>query len=830
MKRAALIFIFSLSIFSFTNAQLPDGSMAPDFTLTDTDGNSHNLYDYLNDGMTVFIDFFAAWCPPCWNYHQSHALENLYTTYGNEIMVFAIEADGSTPYDAVFGAGNSIGDWTVGVSYPIFSPTGGALSVVSDYAVNFYPTIYGVCSDGTIYEVGQQSMQGQYNFHINTCAEFDVSIDLVENENCYQSLDGAIYLSVSDPNQSYTYEWSNGSNTQDLINVGAGNYSCTVTSVNSGYEVYLYDIPVIGPDSPLEVINEFVTDATCYEGNSGEITVSVFGSTPPYTFFWSNGDTGETVSDLEAGTYEVTVMDVNDCILISEYTVEEPEQLESEVLTAPATCGDDNGEISVMSSGGTGPYLYDIGNGPTDTATFSLLQPGEYTLLVTDANECSEYIDLTISDIPSPTFSINEPAQISCDDPMVILQTDLTEPDPNFMYTWTTQDGSIINSSDSSIVEVNAPGTYYLTIMDIQYGCSTTDSIEVQGDNDIPLIEIEGNYQIDCVNSLSQLSAEAMGDGEFTYSWTDSNGNAISNEQQISFSQDGLYFLTVVNQTTGCEVVREIHINENMESPEFNLQYAGPITCQNEETVLNLELDLENYQATLLNHQGAFISDFDQNIIITEGGLFYVTITNLENGCSSTKEILIDDQREIPNGEFNYEIIRGHLLLQVDNVLNQPDVEYKWVGCGGLSLFGSSQDIEIDLDRLPCVVCLTASNDCGQNVKCQRIELPTTLEGDVDGSISKQKDRINPFDQLNIFPNPAREFIYIETGSRLLHISIFNSDGKLVKETLLEEIGKHKISTASLNSGIYFLRISHEEKTTVSRILIHKNSLGIKLN
>lgn len=60
-------------------AQLPPNSNAPDFTTTDIDGNTQNLYDYLDQGYTVFLDISATWCGPCWNYHQSGALEDLYT-------------------------------------------------------------------------------------------------------------------------------------------------------------------------------------------------------------------------------------------------------------------------------------------------------------------------------------------------------------------------------------------------------------------------------------------------------------------------------------------------------------------------------------------------------------------------------------------------------------------------------------------------------------------------------------------------------------------------------------------------------------------------------
>ena len=82
---------------------MPDGSVAPDFTLTDLNGTSHNLYNLLDDGYTVFIDFSAIWCGPCWGYHTSGALEDLYMNHGpagypnvnanttDDVMVFFIK-------------------------------------------------------------------------------------------------------------------------------------------------------------------------------------------------------------------------------------------------------------------------------------------------------------------------------------------------------------------------------------------------------------------------------------------------------------------------------------------------------------------------------------------------------------------------------------------------------------------------------------------------------------------------------------------------------------------------------------------------------------------
>ena len=82
MKRNLLVTFITLLSFSNIQAQLANGSIAPDFTVVDLDGTSHTLYDYLDAGQTVFLDFSAIWCPPCWSYHESHELKDVYENHG----------------------------------------------------------------------------------------------------------------------------------------------------------------------------------------------------------------------------------------------------------------------------------------------------------------------------------------------------------------------------------------------------------------------------------------------------------------------------------------------------------------------------------------------------------------------------------------------------------------------------------------------------------------------------------------------------------------------------------------------------------------------------
>ena len=140
-----------LAISSTALAQLPSGSIAPDFTTTDINGEEWNLYDLLDEGNTVILDFSATWCGPCWNYALGGTLEDMYSTFGPEgtgdLYVFYLESDDSTTDADLNGTGTATtGDWVSITNFPIID---NASNIFDSYSNTYYPTIYTVCPDGT---------------------------------------------------------------------------------------------------------------------------------------------------------------------------------------------------------------------------------------------------------------------------------------------------------------------------------------------------------------------------------------------------------------------------------------------------------------------------------------------------------------------------------------------------------------------------------------------------------------------------------------------------------------------------------------------------------
>lgn len=125
------------------NAQI--GATAPDFTVTDLNGNDHTLYNYLDEGYVVILDVSATWCGPCWSFHSTHALQMMHEQYGeegtNQVRVMFYEADASTTLADLEGTGgNTQGDWLDGSTYPFINEAPITLPM-NIYAPLGFPTV-----------------------------------------------------------------------------------------------------------------------------------------------------------------------------------------------------------------------------------------------------------------------------------------------------------------------------------------------------------------------------------------------------------------------------------------------------------------------------------------------------------------------------------------------------------------------------------------------------------------------------------------------------------------------------------------------------------------
>jgi hypothetical protein len=165
-KQFIMLMVMAAFMSSTAFAQLPAGSYAKDISMKKLTYNGAafsdttcTIYQYTNAGKAVIMDVSAIWCAPCWSYHQSGALETLYSTNGpsgtNEVMVYYVEGDGGSIAELNGGTGSQ-GNWVTGTYYPILPTIApNTNQVCIDYAIGYFPTVYLICPDRSVTEIGQ---------------------------------------------------------------------------------------------------------------------------------------------------------------------------------------------------------------------------------------------------------------------------------------------------------------------------------------------------------------------------------------------------------------------------------------------------------------------------------------------------------------------------------------------------------------------------------------------------------------------------------------------------------------------------------------------------
>jgi gliding motility-associated-like protein len=214
----------------------------------------------------------------------------------------------------------------------------------------------------------------------------------------------------------FSYVWSGGGQTsQTATNLPAGSYTVTLTD-NIGC-VAVANVDITEPTALAGTATP--TDVSCFGLCDGQVVVSgQGGGTPPYTYNINAGAFGapSTFNALCPGLYNVIMQDDNNCqLILAGNNVNEPTDVTLvEASTVAATCGAANGELTVTAGGGTPVYQYDIGGAQQASNNFTGLTSGNYTVTVTDANGCTEVVNVVVPSAAGPVPFVDAQSPVTC--------------------------------------------------------------------------------------------------------------------------------------------------------------------------------------------------------------------------------------------------------------------------------------------------------------------------------------------------------------------------------------------------------------------------------
>lgn len=357
------------------------------------------------------------------------------------------------------------------------------------------------------------------------------------------SNNGSATVNATGGSGSFTYSWSpSGGSAATASGLAAGPYVVTATDGLGCTQTFNVTITSAGGPT---VTMSGQTNPTCNNGTNGSATANPTGGTGTYTYAWSPaGGTGQTGTGLSGGvTYTVTVTDGNGCVGTATVTLTNPTAITVTTSATDATCGNSDGSLTAVGSGGTGSLTYSWNTTPLQTTANATSVPaGSYTVTVTDANGCTATANQTVNNSGAPTISLVSQVDATCngdtDGSAIVTASGGTG---GLTYSWNTTPVQTGTSATNL-----AAGTYIVTVTD-GAGCSASLNVTILEPN-----IVTGTTTVTAANCGAADGGASViasgGNGVYTYLWDNPSASTTSSITSVAA---GTYMVTITDGN-GC--------------------------------------------------------------------------------------------------------------------------------------------------------------------------------------------------------------------------------------------------------------------------------------
>jgi len=541
----------------------------------------------------------------------------------------------------------------------------------------------------------------------------------------------------------------------------------------------------------LEVIVTGENSTSNCEPN-GSATAEASGGIAPYTYEWSNGETTQTINNLDAGTYQVTVTDDLGNQGFGSVSITNVGPVNPNASATDETGVDANDGTAFSSAfGGSPPYDYDWSNGDSGQ-TITGLAPGSYTVTVTDSEGCTGSQTVIVNPYECAGLEIevlvfNASCNGVCDGFLDL--TDVFNATPPFTYLWS-----------NGLTSENAPdlcaGEYSVTVIDAN-GCVVTGGPYIVGEPAVLLADAGASSETSTdANDGAAWSEPTGGTQPYTYLW--SNG---STDPIITNLTPGAYSVTVTDDN-GCTASQQVIVDEFL--------------CSG--IIEPIKTDMSCY----------FICDGEAGVIVSGGAGPYTYLWNtgqtenfISNLCEGTYSVVITDIGANCSGLEVFDILAPDtIVITVDNVLHYnnlttgainitatggtPPYTYVWEGPNGYT--SNAEDIS---GLSPGLYSVTVIDENGCGVGIDPIEI-------LDETVST-----NQVATLNarVYPNPANEQVIVDIENiSSFRIELISLDGR----TMRVWDGERVLEVGEIPAGIYLLEGVSEAGVFRQQISIQK--------
>ncbi|CAA9200761.1 T9SS type A sorting domain-containing protein [Flavobacterium collinsii] len=382
------------------------------------------------------------------------------------------------------------------------------------------------------------------------------------------TISGGAPIGIPDTDKEYLYKWYNvltpnivASTTNSSETLRAGDY---ILEVSDGFGNSYTSNPVTVTEPKLLKINYTQKNVSCYGGNDAEIAINITGGVGPYKIVWSTGKNADqnTIKDLLASTYNVTVTDANLCTDYQEITITEPQAMRIQVLkTPPSALGQNDASIKVTVVGGTPNYNFEWfdkdGNSiyidnDKESNSINNIYVGQYFITIIDANGCK--IDKRDLDKVDPlSIKLTQINIVKCHGDATASVKAITSGGlPGYYYKWyDVNNPALIISENETLMDAKA-GTYYVIATDSFGKSIKSETITITEPTTLDNSLSSEYTRCGDGNDWTITSAASQGTAPYSYLWN--TGVRTPNLVNVP---PGNYSL-LVTDNNGCTITKTI--------------------------------------------------------------------------------------------------------------------------------------------------------------------------------------------------------------------------------------------------------------------------------
>ncbi len=412
--------------------------------------------------------------------------------------------------------------------------------------------------------------------------------------------------------------------------------------------------------------------------------------------------------------------------------------------------------------------------------------PGVYYLSIENSGCISVDSVVVTQNIISPIADAGLEQAINCNQTCVNLEGINTSQGNSFIYSWSSTNGFISSEISPQVCEA---GEYFLTVLDITNNCiSATSSVVILENNTLPIAQIEPIGNLDCNNTSLILNGSNSSFGnQIEYQWFEDNALIIgATNSTYEASEQGNYYLSVLDVSTGCFSIDTVFLNDNTSYPIAEITTPEILTCVDIEVMLdgsNSSSSSSIVYNWFTTTSGGIQSGEDTNQpIITEPGFYELIVLDTLNGCETTAPITVIQNIISPNADAGFDIElecnETGAMLGSGNTSSGTNFEYLWTSSNTNVIINSPLDLNPMVDGLGTYNLLVTNLENGctasdeievsqnpnipQNINFETIESPCygdeqgiIIISTIDGGSPPYLYSLNgtPFSSSNIFNN-----------------------------------------------------------------------------